>query len=200
MTIKNKYAQAHLSAEEKKGTVAQMIRKGLQSGDWSGIADGYGELLQEFGKQTRIPKAEQKGGKDRTDTTPADSYNSQLQAISKAMADQGNKKVTSKLKAALIESDDGDQWGLVAVEGRKQSKKTTKKLDTIRTELVGLFDGRSFDEKVSELETIAKLMGIPFNRASVTKLTPNTKATKKVKGEDPVKTVTKAASKRSKAA
>ena len=187
--MKNKYAIAHLKAVEAEGNIAQMIRKGLTSGDWEQIASGYGELLQEFGKRSRV-----KGSKEFTPSTPADSYNTQLQTISKAMAEQGNKKVTSKLKAALIEGEDSDRWGLVAVESKKQSKSTTKKLETIRAEHVGLFDGRTYDEKVSELEIFALAMGIKLNRAQVTEFKP--KATKRptrtVKGQDAMTTLKQA--------
>lgn len=155
-SLTNKIAIAHVNAFNEQGTVAQLVRDAISNSHWDQVGDAYGQLLEEYGKRSRI-----KGTKDFTPSTPADTFNTQIQTTTKDM-DCG------KLKPVLIEMGDGlEKWGLEPVKSRTGSKRTLKKLEDLRDEYVAIFEGRSFDEKVAEVETLAALLGVKSQRAKV---------------------------------
>jgi hypothetical protein len=156
MSIQNKIALAHLNAFNTQGKCAELIRTAINSKQWDQVGSAYGELLDEYGKRQRI-----KGTKEFTPSTPADTFNTQIQQVTKDME-------CGKLKPVLIEDGDGcERWGLEPVKSRQGGKRTLKKLEDLRAEYVAMFEGRSYDEKVSELEKLAIEMGVKAERANV---------------------------------
>lgn len=166
MTQFNAIAQKHIDGEVVRGEVAQMIRKAITSKQWDQVGTAYGQLLEAFGKRARV-----KGTKDFTPSTPADTFYTQVQSITANME-------CGKLKPVLIELDDGsERWGLEPVQSRAGSKRTLKKLEDIRESHAAILEGRTYEEKVSELEAFAELLGVKMDRAKVSQI--KTKTAKK---------------------
>lgn len=159
MSITNKMALAHVEAFNSQGTVAQLVRDAVSNKKWDQVGDAYGQLLEEFGKRSRI-----KGTKDFTPSTPADTFNTQIQTVTKDME-------CGKLKPVLVELDDGSEiWGLEPVQSRTGSKRTLKKLEDIREQHVTIFEGRTMDEKAAEVAAFAEAMGVQLHMAEVVQL------------------------------
>jgi hypothetical protein len=93
-----------------------------------------------------------------------------------------------------VEQADGsseERWTLIAVEGKAKapSKKTLQKLHDAIAEY---FAERPHDEKVSEVEQIAKLLGVEIPRGTVRNLRKNVPQRQKLdvtSSGDSVKTV-----------
>lgn len=162
----NAIAIAHINAAEAAGTVAQLIRQAITGKHWDQVGEAYGQLLDTFGKRARI-----KGTKEFTPSTPADTFYTQVQTVTNSM-DCG------KLKPILIETEDGERWGLEPVQSRQGNKKTLKKLADVRESHAAMFEGRSYDEKMGELQAFADALGVEFNLAAVSPI-HNKKAAKK---------------------
>ena len=159
MTIKNTIALAHVDVFNKQGTVAQMIREAITGKQWDKVGNAYGELLNEFGKRSRIP-----GTKEFSPSTPTDTFNTQIQTVTKDM-DCG------KLKPVLIEDDEGNEaWGLEPVQSRTTSSQQAKKLSDIRENHVAIMEGRTMDEKAAEVAAFAEALGVELHMAEVVQL------------------------------
>ena len=159
MTIKNTIALAHIDAFNKQGTVAQLVRDAIINKQWDKVGSAYGELLGEYGKRARVP-----GTKEFSPSTPADTFNTQIQTVTKDM-DCG------KLKPVLIEMEDGSEaWGLEPVKSKTTSSQRAKKLSDIRESHVSILEGRSMDEKAAEVAAFAEALGVNLQMAEVIQL------------------------------
>ena len=174
--MKNKIALAHVKAFEFQGTVADMIRTAITSKKWGIVGEAYGELLDTYGKRTRV-----KGTKEFTSSTPADTFNTQIQSVTKDM-DCG------KLKPQLIEMDDGsEQWGLVPVSNSKTKSSRTKQLSKMRESYVSMVTDLSDEAKLNELKQLAEMMGIKIQKGATRKSKAKAKTSNKLDKTDPVK-------------
>jgi hypothetical protein len=164
----NTIADAWINAELKRGEAAKLIRTAITSKNWASVGEAYGQLLDTFGKRSRI-----KGTKEFTPSTYADTFNTQIQTTTKDM-DCG------KLKPVLIELDDGsEKWGLEPVASRTQTQRSAKKLENIREQHAAIMEGRTIEEKAGELEKFAEMLGVKIDRAKVTSIAPVKQASKK---------------------
>lgn len=161
MSITNTIAKAHLGAYEAQGTVADMIRKAVQGKKWEQVGEAYGQLLNEYGKRSRI-----KGTKEFSPSTPADTFNTQVQSVTTTMK-------CGKLRPVLIETENGEKWGLEPVTSKRTSSQKAKKLETIRSEHVAMMQGRTFDERYGELIKFAAMLGISLESATISQIKPN---------------------------
>lgn len=159
MPITNAIARAHVEAFNQQGTVASMIRKAVENKQWDQVGEAYGQLLETYGKRSRI-----KGTKDFSASTPADTLNAQIQAVTKDM-DCG------KLRPVLIELEDGsEKWGLETVQSKRTTSQRAKKLEDIRKNHVDIMEGRTMDEKAAEVMAFAEALGVHLPKAEVSEL------------------------------
>lgn len=184
-TLHNEMALAWVSAETARGNVAKSIRDSLTSPEGrSFIAEAAGELYEMYGRRERIAGTDQ-----FTPSTPFDSFNTQVQTVS--------SETGKKLKPAFNQVT--DLWELVEVKskpvatskGKGKGKASTGKskvsggLTEVRARHAELMNDRTFDEKVSELEHFADLLGIGLDRSHVvdfkaTKMTSKSTSKKRV--------------------
>jgi hypothetical protein len=158
--LTNEIALAWVDAERRKGTAKAAIEDCLKTkAGKQTLADAGEQLFKRYGKRERI-----KGTQDFTESTPFDTFNTQVQQSSK---DQGQK-----LKPAC---DNEGNWKLVEVKSKapREKAKTSKSLDEIRTAYVELMKDRTVEEREGELVLLRSLLDLPAQQsADVTRISP----------------------------
>jgi hypothetical protein len=159
-------ANAHIKAYAAAGKVSEQIRQACINNEGHIAAEAYGLLLDEYGKRERV-----KGTKEFTASTPADTYNTLLQRVTDSLP-MGKHKA-ELVSVELADGSSEERWTLVAVESSGKRAQSKKSLQKLHDAIAEYFAERPHDEKVSEVEQIAKLLGVELPRGTVRNLRKN---------------------------